>query len=180
MKIYAPILLVTIIFAIFCFSTKANIKNLPIDNTLLEIGDEAPNIKLKARRGGVKSLHDYKGKIVLIQFWASWCLPCRQFSKDWIRVYEKYKKAKFINNTGFDVYSISLDKKKKDWKKASKADGIPWKANTLDKKGWDSNYAFIYGVNKLPADFLLDENGKVLAIDFTASELDQILSSMLK
>lgn len=180
MQVLKPTLLIALCLFIFCFSVKGNSKKLPTGDRLLEIGDKAPNIKLKAKKGGVKSLYNYEGKIVLVQFWASWCLPCRQFSKDWIRVYKKYKNAEFINNTGFEVYSISLDKKKKDWKKASKADGIPWKANTLDKKGWDSNYAFIYGVNKLPSDFLLDENGKVLAIDFTAGELDRLLSSMLK
>ncbi len=178
MNVYTFALLIAL--AIFCLPVQGNCIKPPIDDTLLEIGDKAPNIKLKARRGGVKSLDNYKGKIVLVQFWASWCLPCRQFSKDWIRVYEKYKHAEFKTNTGFEVYSISLDKKKKDWKKASKEDGIPWKANTIDKKGWDSNYAFIYGVSKLPLDFLLDENGKVLAIDFTANELDQMLSAMLK
>lgn len=150
------------------------------DNTILEVGDTAPEIKLKARRGGKKSLSKYKGKIVLVQFWASWCLPCRQFSKDWIRVYNKYKNATFKNGNGFEVYSISLDKSKKDWKRASKKDGIPWKANTIDNKGWDSNYAFIYGVDRLPLDFLLDENGKVLHIDFTANVLDEILEDMLQ
>ena len=178
MKVYIAALLILI--SIFCLPVQGNCIKTPIDDTLLEIGDEAPNIKLKARRGGIKSLHDYKGKIVLVQFWASWCLPCRQFSSSWIRVYEKYKNAEFKTNTGFEVYSISLDTKKKDWKKASKEDGIPWKANTLDKKGLNSSYAFIYGVTQLPADFLLDEHGKVLAIDFTAYELDKLLSAMLK
>jgi len=178
MKVHRSILLISICLMVFCLP--GNSKIIPTDNAFLAIGDEAPDIRLKAKRGGFKNLHDYKGKIVLVQFWASWCLPCRKFSKDWIRVYEKYKNAEFKNNTGFEVYSISLDEKKKDWKKASKKDGIPWKANTLDKKGRDSNYAFIYGVSKLPSDFLLDENGKVLAIDFTASQLDQMLSNMLR
>jgi len=177
MKVYASIFCILLSCFVFNHQAEANIQKLPADDTLLEIGDKAPNIKLKARRGGFKSLENYTGKIVLVQFWASWCLPCRQFSKDWIRVYEKYKDAEFKNNTGFEVYSISTDEKKKDWKKASKKDGIPWKADTRDKKG---NYAFIYGVNKLPSDFLLDEQGKVLAIDFTAGELDNLLSAMLK
>lgn len=180
MNVYTFTLCILISCFVFNTPTQANIQKLPTDDTLLEIGDKAPNIKLKARRGGFKSLENYTGKIVLVQFWASWCLPCRQFSKDWIRVYEKYKNAEFKTNTGFEVYSVSLDKKKKDWKKASKEDKIPWKANTIDKKGWDSNYAFIYGVSKLPLDFLLDEQGKVLAIDFTAGELDRLLSTMLK
>lgn len=150
------------------------------NSSYLSIGDSAPDIELKNKRGFKKKLSNYEGKVVLVQFWASWCLPCRQFSDEWINVYEKYRKEKFQNGKGFEIYSVSLDKKKRAWKKAIKDDGIPWKANTLDNKGWDSDYAFIYGVNSLPADFLLDGDGNIIAKDVTPYQLDALLEGMLK
>lgn len=150
------------------------------DMGYLGIGDPAPDIVLKNHKGSKKKLSQYQGKVVLVQFWASWCLPCRQFSDDWVNVYKKYKKSKFQDAKGFEIYSISLDKKKKAWKKATKKDGLPWKANTIDKKGWDSDYAFIYGVNSLPADFLLDADGNIIAKNLTPYQLDRLLSEMEK
>jgi len=169
-------LLLCLLFSICAFADPGSKSN----SSYLTIGDTAPDIVLKNHKGSKKKLSKYQGKVVLVQFWASWCLPCRHFSDEWIEVYDKYRKEKFTRGKGFEIYSVSLDKDKKAWKKAIKQDGLPWKANTRDKKGWDSDYAFVYGIQSLPADFLLDENGNIIAKNVTPYELDNILRGMKK
>jgi len=175
------------IIASSCYAIRNNnnqnslkvVEALPIKNAMLSIGDVAPNIILKGK-GGKKKLNKLNGKIVLVKFWASWCLPCRKTNPQWLKLYESYQKAKFADAKGFEIFAVSLDEKMKDWKKAIKADQLNYKYNTIDKKGWDSPYAFIYGLNQLPGYFLLDANGKILAIDPTPSQVQNILQQKLK
>lgn len=155
------------------------VEPLPITNSMLSVGDIAPNIILKGK-GGKKKLEKLRGKIVLVKFWASWCLPCRKTNPQWINLYNTYKNAKFVNAKGFETFAVSLDEKKKAWKKAIKADALTYKNNTIDNKGWDSVYAFIYGINQLPSYFLLDADGKILAIDPSPIEVQNVLQGLLK
>lgn len=160
-------------------NNSVTVETLHLKNGMLSIGDVAPNIILKGK-GGKKKLNKLKGKIVLVKFWASWCLPCRKANPQWLKLYNTYKKAKFTNAKGFEIFAVSLDEKKSNWKKAIKTDQLNYKYNTIDKKGWDSPYAFIYGINQLPGYFLLDGDGKIIAIDPTPSQLQNLLQQRLR
>lgn len=189
MKTVKTILIVTLLLFVARFSGFSSDKKLynsyktveviPLKNTMLSVGDVAPNIILKGK-GGKKQLEKLRGKIVLIKFWASWCLPCRKTNPQWLNVYNNYQKAKFTDAKGFEIFAVSLDEKKKAWKKAIKADGLNYKNNTIDKKGWNSSYAFIYGISQLPGYFLLDTEGVILAINPRPSEVQSILQERLR
>jgi thiol-disulfide isomerase/thioredoxin len=122
--------------------------------------DLAPEIELKSPNGKSVSLSQLKGKLVLIDFWASWCGPCRNESPNVVEAYKKYKNRKFTNGKGFEVFSISLDKDANAWKKAIKEDGLNWKNHGIDAEGQASAK---YGVYSIPSAFLIDGDGNILA-----------------
>jgi thiol-disulfide isomerase/thioredoxin len=122
--------------------------------------EEAPEIQLKSPNGKDISLKNLRGKLVLIDFWASWCGPCRNESPNVVEAYKKYKKRKFTTGNGFEVLSVSLDKDENAWKKAIKDDHLVWKNHGIDKEGKASAS---YGVSSIPSGFLIDGNGNILA-----------------
>ena len=144
-------------------------------NTLtaqVAIGSMAPEITLPNTKDSVVNLSSYKGKIVLIDFWASWCAPCRAANPGVVRLYNKYK-AK-----GFEVFGVSIDNKKQAWIKAIAQDKIKY-TQVNDKGGWYSTVAEKYGVNQIPTSFLLDKTGKIIAIDLEGKELENKLKELL-
>jgi peroxiredoxin len=136
------------------------------------IGAAAPDITLPTPDGGMLSLSSLKGKVVLIDFWASWCGPCRKENPNVVKTYNKYK------DKGFTVFSVSLDKDKDSWVKAIKADNLSWTNHVSDLKYWQSSVVKLYNFNAIPQTFLIDANGKIIAKNLRGEMLDQKLQEV--
>ncbi len=133
----------------------------------------APDISLPTPTGEIINLSSLKGKVVLLDFWASWCKPCRMENPNVVANYEKYK------DKGFTVYSVSLDENKAAWEKAITADNLSWGNHVSDLQGWSSSAAALYGVRSIPASFLLDENGSIVASNLRGPALEKKLIEIL-
>lgn len=119
------------------------------------------------------SLSSLRGKVVLIDFWASWCGPCRAENPNVVNVYNKYK------DKGFDVFSYSLDDDKAKWADAIKKDGLIWPAHASQLKGWDSDICKQFNITSIPTNYLIDRNGNVIAFNLHGGALEQILQKVL-
>ncbi len=136
-------------------------------------GQPAPELSLPDMNGNIIHLSDLKGKVVLIDFWASWCGPCRKNNPHLVRLYNKY------HEKGFEIFGVSIDDHADAWKEAVKHDKLSW-VQVNDSKGWDAPSALIYDVNAIPASFLLDKNGTIKKVDLVGWDLESELKSMLK
>ena len=137
------------------------------------VGSPAPDITLSDTTGNAVALSSLRGKYVLIDFWASWCGPCRAENPNVVRMYNKYK------DKGFTIYSVSLDRTKAEWQRAIRNDKLPW-THVSDLKFWQSAAAQQYGVQAIPATFLLDKEGKIIAKNLRGEALEQKLEEVLK
>ena len=140
------------------------------------IGTEAPEINLAQPDGKPLSLKSLRGKYVLVDFWASWCGPCRQENPNVVKAYEQFKGQ----GKGFTIYSVSLDQKKENWEKAIAADHLAWPNHVSDLKFWQSAAAAAYGVQAIPQSFLLDPSGKIIAKNLRGPALQAKLAEVLK
>jgi thiol-disulfide isomerase/thioredoxin len=138
------------------------------------VGSIAPDIKLLTPDGKELALSSLRGKVVLLDFWASWCGPCRRENPNVVRIYNTYK------DKGFTVFSVSFDKSAEPWKAAIAQDGLIWPNHVSDLKGWGSMAAGLYGITSIPRTFLLDKDGKILATNLRGEELEQKVKEILE
>lgn len=138
-----------------------------------KIGSPAPDFTGDSPDGRKISLSDFKGKVVLVDFWASWCGPCRRENPNVVKLYENYK-AK-----NFEILGVSLDNDLEKWKTAIAADGITW-PQISDLQGWDSKFAGLYGVEEIPQTFLIDQTGKIAGHNLRGKQLEDKINALLK
>lgn len=137
------------------------------------VGQPAPEFAFKDISGKSANLSDYRGKYVLLEFWASWCVPCRAENPDLLKAYKKYQ------DKGFVVIGVSLDDKKDKWEKAIQEDQLPW-IHTSDLNAFNNKVARLYGVQPIPDNFLIDPQGKIIARQLRGKEVEERLDREIK
>jgi len=142
-------------------------------HTVTAVGSVAPNFTLKDVNGKSVSLSDYKGKLVLLEFWASWCSPCRAESPNLLKQYAAFK------DKGFEILGVSVDSDKAKWLDAIKKDGLTW-TQVSDLKGWDNDARKVYGISGVPANFLISPDGKIVGDHLMGEALNKKLTELLK
>ena len=153
------------VLSLFAFSVKAQ---GPIPN----IADHRLDFTVTSLKGDSITLSSLKGKVFLLDFWASWCGPCRYSNKRLVKLYSKYR------DKGLEILSISLDEEMKDWKKAVTKDKITW-LQGIDLGGWDAMAAMKWQVDALPSSFLVNKDGDVVAINLEKDELEKKIKELL-
>ena len=142
--------------------------------SLFENGTLIPEINIPDVNGKNISLQSLKGKYVLVDFWASWCMPCRKENPNVVEAYNKYK------DKGFTVYSISLDDDIEKWKKAIEQDHLSWPYHVSELKGWESEVVHQFGIEGIPTNYLIDKEGIIIASNLRGKELENILAQVIK
>lgn len=158
--------LITLFFSVvFSVTTKAQ-------QVIPNIADPRLDFTMATLKGDSIRLSSMKGKVFLLDFWASWCGPCRMSNKGLVKLYNKYR------DKGFEILGVSVDEDVKDWKKAISKDKITW-PQVNDTGGWDALAAVKWRVEALPSSFLVDKDGNVVAIDLDKKELEKKIIELL-
>ena len=140
---------------------------------LFRSGEHAPEVTLPNTNDSMINLSSFTGKVVLIDFWASWCGPCRASNPHIRKLYNKFKDA------GFEVFAVSLDNQKEDWLKAIKHDKLSF-THVIDADAWNSKVAVRYFVDEIPTSFLLDKTGRIAGINLQGKRLEEVIRALLK
>jgi peroxiredoxin len=141
------------------------------DALFLQTGADAPEIALPGTDGNIRKLSSLRGKVVLIDFWASWCGPCRRESPNLVKIYNKYK------DKGFEIFGVSLDRDKNSWINAISTDHLDW-IHVSDLKYWQSEVVGLYGFSGIPYTVLVDKEGKIIAKGLRGEQLETKLSEI--
>jgi peroxiredoxin len=144
----------------------------------LEKGNKAPEISLPDLKGKEIPLSSLKGRMVLIDFWATWCSPCVEEQTDLARLYSKFKNSRFSSGKGFEIYGVSLDAKKPNWENFVRTKKINW-IQVSDLKFWKSPVAKTYNIQELPFNILIDGNGMILAKNMHGTDLEKMISKYM-
>jgi|JYMV01.1.fsa_nt_gi peroxiredoxin len=137
------------------------------------VGDEALDIVMEDPDGNIRKLSDLRGKVVLIDFWSSWCGPCRRENPNVVRAYNEF------NSKGFEVFSVSLDSNKDKWLKAIEKDGLIWPNHVCDLKGWQNVASRAYGISSIPHTVLVGRDGIIVKTHLRGRALDLELEKLL-
>jgi len=156
--------------------------NAQFENSKIKVGEKAPELKFEDPSGkNIELSKIAKDRVILLDFWASWCRPCRTANPRLVELYDRYKDKDFKSaKKGFTIVSVSLDQNKDAWVKAIADDKLAWEFHMSDLGGWRSKPAEIYGVEFVPQAFLLGPDGKVLAKYQFAEQAEADLQKMLK
>lgn len=143
-------------------------------------GSPAPEINLPDKNGNPFTLSTQRGNLVLLEFWASWCKPCREDNPKIVALHNKYKNTTFQNAGKLQFVSISLDTDKEKWLEAIKEDNLAWEYHISDLLGWKSAAADSFGVSYIPSSFLIDPNGIIIGKNLKPRDLDKLLATLAK
>ncbi len=125
-------------------------------------------------------LSDYRGKIVLLEFWGSWCRPCREFSPSLRMLHQRYHKAEFATAKGYETIIVGIDTDKARWQKAVENDDLTWARHISSFQRFNDPIALLYGVKAIPASFLIDEQGRIIGVNASEIKLNELLRLRLK
>lgn len=137
-----------------------------------KVGEKFVDFEMTDQNDTLKKLSEAKGKVILLEFWASWCVPCRQENPNLVKTYEEY------NPKGFEIFAVSQDDKKDSWLKAIEKDGLEWE-HVSDLEGPRNKASLIYGINGIPDNFLIAENGDIVGRNLRGEQLNQKLAELL-
>jgi peroxiredoxin len=143
-------------------------------NAIIKVGDEAPEISLPDSDGKIITLSSTRGSVILLDFWASWCSPCRKENPNLVKAFNLYR------GKGFSIYQVSLDKTKEDWLKGIEDDKLSQWIHVSDLKYWNSSVVQLYKIESIPYNMLLDKEGKIIATNLRGDSLEQKLAELYK
>tara|TARA_B110000438_G_scaffold258916_1_gene267941 strand:- start:110 stop:622 length:513 start_codon:yes stop_codon:yes gene_type:complete len=149
-------------------------------NSGTNIGDRALELAYNNPNGEEMNLFDIKNKLILIDFWASWCGPCRRENPNLVDAFKKYNKTKFKDGNGFEIYSLSLDKNQEAWLKAINQDQLFWEYHVSDLGGWQSEGSQKYNIKSIPSNVLINDKGVIIAKNLKGQALHRFLDSQKK